>query len=195
MAVLSLEEMCFLLSFSSPFFLFLFLLLKVSSTIFTSPELINSFSHFTNTLKQSFLSLTHPTHTHTQPSHSYTIHPLLHRLIMSSSYTSPMYAGTLPMSVPGKDDYPGYYNGYQSGHSTYSVSPPESENVSSASGSASYGHSGYSASASYAGSMQGEYDSSVSAANVDFNEYMQDRFNDSFNPIPLDKSVAMQAQT
>ncbi|CAK7233234.1 hypothetical protein SBRCBS47491_008539 [Sporothrix bragantina] len=106
-----------------------------------------------------------------------------------------MYTSTLPMAVPGKDEYAGYYHGYHSGHSAYSVSPPESENVSSASGSASYGmQPGYSTTASYAGSMQGDYDSSMSAANVDFNEYMQDQFNDSFNPIPLDKSVAMQAQ-
>ena len=99
------------------------------------------------------------------------------------------------MAVPGKDEYAGYYQGYNSGHSAYSVSPPESENVSSASGSASYGaQPGYSTTASYAGSMQGDYDSSMSAGNVDFNEYMQDQFNSSFNPIPIDKSVAMQAQ-
>lgn len=99
------------------------------------------------------------------------------------------------MAVPGKDEYAGYYHGYHSGHSAYSVSPPESENVSSASGSASYGvQPGYSTTASYAGSMQGDYDSSLSASGVDFNDYMQDRFNDTFNPIPLDKSVAMQAQ-
>ncbi|CAK7203713.1 hypothetical protein SEUCBS139899_006457 [Sporothrix eucalyptigena] len=113
---------------------------------------------------------------------------------MSSSY-SHMYTSTLPMAVPGKDEYAGYYHGYHSGHSSYSVSPPESENVSSASGGASYGmQPGYSTTASYAGSMQGDYDSSLSAGNVDFNDYMQDRFNDTFNPIPLDKSVAMQAQ-
>ncbi|OAA57471.1 hypothetical protein SPI_07130 [Niveomyces insectorum RCEF 264] len=115
---------------------------------------------------------------------------------MSTSYTTPMYTSTLPMPVPGKDQYAGYYQGYQSGHSAYSVSPPESENVSSASGSVSYGPSGYSNTASYAGSMQGDYDSSaVSASNVDFNEYMQDRFSETFDPIPLDKSVATQAQT
>lgn len=114
---------------------------------------------------------------------------------MSSSYTTPMYSGSMPMPVPGKDDYNGYYSGYQSGHSAYSVSPPESEHVSSASGTASYGHSGYSASASYAGSMQGEYESSLSAANVDFNEYIDDQFHQRIDPVPLDKSVAMQART
>ncbi|KAI2602298.1 hypothetical protein GGR54DRAFT_528760 [Hypoxylon sp. NC1633] len=34
-----------------------------------------------------------------------------------------------------------------------------------------------------------------SAANVDFNDYMQARFDDSFDPIPLDRSLARQAQT
>ncbi|ERS96598.1 hypothetical protein HMPREF1624_06807 [Sporothrix schenckii ATCC 58251] len=112
-----------------------------------------------------------------------------------SSYSSHMYTNTLPMPVPGKDEYAGYYHGYHSGNSVYSVSPPESENVSSASGSASYGvQPGYSTTASYAGSMQGDYDSSMSASGVDFNDYMQERFNDTFNPIPLDKNVAMQAQ-
>lgn len=106
-----------------------------------------------------------------------------------------MYPSTLPMPVPGKDDYAGYYQGYQSGHSAYSVSPPESEHVSSASGSASYGQSGYSTTASYAGSIQGDYETSPSVSNVDFNDYMHDRFNDTFNPIPLDHSVAMQAKT
>lgn len=112
---------------------------------------------------------------------------------MSSPYVTTMYTSTLPMPVPGKDQYVDYYQG---GHSSYSVSPPESENaVSSASGVASYSNSGYSATASYAGSMHGDYDSSVSVGGVDFNEYMQDRFSTSFDPIPLDKSVAMQAQT
>ncbi len=35
----------------------------------------------------------------------------------------------------------------------------------------------------------------ASASGVDFNEYIQDRFAESFNPIPLDRSLAVQAQT
>ncbi|EMR67705.1 hypothetical protein MGN70_000539 [Eutypa lata] len=37
--------------------------------------------------------------------------------------------------------------------------------------------------------------SAASASGVDFNEYIQDRFADSFDPIPLDRSLAVQAQT
>ncbi|EFX06300.1 hypothetical protein CMQ_6621 [Grosmannia clavigera kw1407] len=118
---------------------------------------------------------------------------------MSPSYGSSMYTEALPMPVPAKDGYADYYQGYQGyqgGHSTYSVSPPESENaVSSASGGVSYSSPGYSATASYAGSMHGDYESSVSAGGVDFNEYMQDRFSNAFDPIPLDMSVAKQAHT
>jgi len=117
---------------------------------------------------------------------------------MSTAYsTADYYSATLPLAVPGKEEYPaGYYNG---GHDGYSVSPPEyaSEHgsTSSSSGGASYSH-GYSATgSSYAGSSQGDYDSSASAGNVDFHDYMQDRFAESFNPIPLDKSMAKQAQT
>jgi len=97
------------------------------------------------------------------------------------------------MAVPSKDVYGDYY---QTGHSAYSVSPPEySEHGSSTSGVASYSNSGYSTAASYAGSSQGDYDSLPSANGVDMTEYMQERFAESFNPIPLDKCVATQAQT
>ena len=59
----------------------------------------------------------------------------------------------------------------------------------------SYGNSQYSAtSSSYAGSAS-EYDSTSSANGVDMQEYMQDRFTGAFNPIPLDRTLAVQAQT
>ncbi|CAI4217231.1 unnamed protein product [Parascedosporium putredinis] len=104
---------------------------------------------------------------------------------MSTHYT-PAYS--LPMRVPTKGGQ--YSSGYSS---AYSVSPPEiDDDLSSTSGVASYSNSGYDSS-SYAGS--GDYDSAHSANGVDFNEYMQDRFSSSFNPIPLDKSMATQAQT
>jgi hypothetical protein len=85
-----------------------------------------------------------------------------------------------------------------SADSTYSVSPPEDldASVSSSSGLASYGNSSYSATtASYASSSQGEYDSAGSASGIDLNEYMQDRFAETFNPIPLDSCTVKQAQT
>lgn len=108
-------------------------------------------------------------------------------IIMSTHYTSVGYS--MPLPVPSKGShYPTY--------SQYSVSPPEcDESVSSASGIPSYSNGGYSATSSgYAGGY-GDYDSTNSASGVDFQEYMQDRFANSFDPIPLDRSMAMQAQT
>lgn len=103
---------------------------------------------------------------------------------MATHYT-PAYS--LPMRVPTKG---GQYSGYSS---AYSVSPPEVEDeLTSSSGVASYGHTGY-GTTSYGES--GDFDSAHSASGVDFNEYMQDRFASSFNPLPLDKSMAVQAQT
>ncbi len=102
----------------------------------------------------------------------------------------PTVGYSMPMTVPSKgNQYPTY--------SQYSVSPPECDDtVSSASGIPSYSNGGYSATTSYAGySGYGEYDSNASASGVDFQEYMQDRWANSFDPIPLDRSMAMQAQT
>jgi hypothetical protein len=108
---------------------------------------------------------------------------------MSVPYSTASYS--MPMAVPAKgNQYPAY--------SHYSVSPPEyyDDSVSSASGVPSYSNAGYSAtSAGYMGSSSGDYDTTGSASGVDFQEYMQDRFSNSFNPIPLDRSMAVQAQT
>ncbi|KAK4101919.1 hypothetical protein N658DRAFT_41537 [Parathielavia hyrcaniae] len=113
---------------------------------------------------------------------------------MTSSYTTQYYAtGALPIPPPNKGPYqsPSYY---PSGESTYSVSPPEDleASVSSASG---YGNSYSVTTSSYAGSSQGEYDSAGSASGVDLNEYMQERFAATFDPLALDKCTAKQAQT
>jgi hypothetical protein len=109
-----------------------------------------------------------------------------------SSYSPQYYAtGALPIP-PSKGQYqsPSYYTG---GESTYSVSPPEDldASVSSESG---YGNS-YSVTTSYAGSSQGEYDSAGSTSGVDINDYMQERFAATFDPLALDKCTAKQAQT
>ncbi|KAG5929837.1 hypothetical protein E4U42_004357 [Claviceps africana] len=96
---------------------------------------------------------------------------------------------SMPIAVPGKGNmYPTY--------GPYSVSPPEcDDSVSSASGVPSYSNSGcVGTSASYMGSSQ-DYDSTHYASSIDFQEYMQERFSNSFNPIPLDRSMAVQAQT
>ncbi|KAJ6784912.1 hypothetical protein PWT90_02385 [Aphanocladium album] len=113
---------------------------------------------------------------------------------MSGHYHTAGYS--MPINVPGKgNQYPSY--------SQYSMSPPEcDDSLSSVSGGPSYSHTGFS-SASGAGYLPGsavsssaaEYDSVGSASGVDFQDYMQDRFSHSFNPIPLDRSMAVQAQT
>jgi len=101
-----------------------------------------------------------------------------------STYNS-TYAMPIPATGKGQQNY-NSYNGY-------SVSPPEvDESVSS--GGPSYGASGYSATSSYAGSSHGDYDSNYSASGVDFQEYMHNRFAETFNPTPLDRSMVQQAQ-
>lgn len=58
-----------------------------------------------------------------------------------------------------------------------------------------YGNSAYSATNStYAGSSS-DYDSTSSANGLDMQEYVQDRFNGAFDPLPLDRTLAVQAQT
>jgi len=109
------------------------------------------------------------------------------------------YYQSAPMAVPAKPQYASYYPQYpQYSQQGYSVSPPEvAESSTSGSGmTASYGHSGYSvASSSYAGSQSGDYESAASANGVDMQEYMQDRFAGAFDPLPLDRTLAVQAQT
>ncbi|KAK7422855.1 hypothetical protein QQX98_001422 [Neonectria punicea] len=106
---------------------------------------------------------------------------------MPAHYSNVAYS--MPMPVPTKgSQYPTY--------SQYSVSPPECEDtVSSASGIASYSNGGYSATSNGYAAGYADYDSTASTSGVDFQEYMQDRFANSFDPIPLDRSMAMQAQT
>ncbi|KAI9648213.1 hypothetical protein NHQ30_002845 [Ciborinia camelliae] len=100
----------------------------------------------------------------------------------------------LPIPVPTKSQQVSYYTPQ---NTTYGVSPPEApESVTTGSGmTPAYGNSTYSAtSSSYAGSASGEYDS-TSANGVDLQEYMQDRFSGTFDPLPLDRTLAVQAQT
>jgi len=73
------------------------------------------------------------------------------------------------------------------------VSPPEAADSVTTSGVASYDPSA--ASSSYAGSAN-EYDSASSGTqSVDLYEYMNDRVASAYNPLPLDRSLAQQAQT
>ncbi|KAH8677834.1 hypothetical protein BX600DRAFT_431153 [Xylariales sp. PMI_506] len=104
---------------------------------------------------------------------------------------SQYYTSAVPIPSKGQQ-YPTYY---QSGGSTYSVSPPEDYDASVTSGVASYGNSYSITDSTYDGSASGDWDSAGSASGVDFNDYIQDRFAESFDPIPLDRSLATQAQT
>jgi hypothetical protein len=103
---------------------------------------------------------------------------------MSAHYSS-SYALPIPATTKGGHQYPTYGG--------YSVSPPEAdESVSS--GGPSYTAGGYSTTSSYAGSSHGDYESNYSASGVDFQDYMHNRFAETFNPTPLDRSMVQQAQ-
>ncbi|KAI1761570.1 hypothetical protein GGR53DRAFT_469157 [Hypoxylon sp. FL1150] len=120
-----------------------------------------------------------------------------------ASYNSQYYtAAAVP--IPTKAEQ--YQQYYQSGGSNYSASPPEEDDqrerdASVTSGVPSYGQTTASNGASYATSYasgdyyDGQSAGGCSASGVDFNDYMQNRFDDSFDPIPLDRSLARQAQT
>ena len=99
--------------------------------------------------------------------------------------------GSLPVNVPGKQPQQPYarHNRNSSGYSQYSVSPPEAADSTTTSGGGLYS----SASSQYAGS---EYDSSSGggATSVDLLDYMGDRLSQAYNPLPLDKNLAKQAQ-
>lgn len=90
---------------------------------------------------------------------------------------------------------PGHHPPHHGVHSRVSVSPPEPAPSATTSGVPSYDPSA--ASGSHAGSA-GDRDgpsSSGGAAGVDLLEYMADRLGGAFDPLPLDRSLAQQAQT
>ena len=114
-------------------------------------------------------------------------------LNMSTSYYRYQQpTGSLPVNVPGKQPQAQYqyqrHNRNASGNSQYSASPPERPESVSTSGAGLYS----SASSQYASS---EYDSSSGGAtSVDLLDYMNDRLSQAYNPMPMDKSMAKQAQ-
>jgi hypothetical protein len=77
--------------------------------------------------------------------------------------------------------------------SRVAVSPPEISDSSTTSGSRT---SGYSLGpSSYAGSFSGDYESSTASySGVDVVDMLSDRMNNAFDPTPLDKGLAKQAQ-
>ncbi|KAI3319130.1 hypothetical protein HD806DRAFT_294531 [Xylariaceae sp. AK1471] len=129
-----------------------------------------------------------------------------------AAYSSQYY--TSGVSIPSKDADASYTYPYGYNSSSYSVSPPETTDPSVASSGGptySYGSSsaaGVSSASRSSAAYHGHAaphgaddcyyyssDSAASASGVDFNEYMQDRFADAFDPLPLDRSLVTQAQT
>jgi len=103
---------------------------------------------------------------------------------------------TLPITMNGKSPY---YSTAQSQYAyrTTSVSPPERAESSTTSGmhSAVPSYSNSATSSSYAGSASDYESSGSSAGGVDLHDYIADRFTGAFDPLPLDHSLATQAQT
>ncbi|KAI0517412.1 hypothetical protein F5B22DRAFT_636010 [Xylaria bambusicola] len=120
-----------------------------------------------------------------------------------AAYSSHYYASGVP--IPSKDANASYTYPYGYSNASYGVSPPETTDPSVvSSGGATYSYGGSSAATASSGpsAMAGGdncyyygSDSTASASGVDFNEYMQDRFANAFDPLPLDRSLVTQAQT
>ncbi len=107
-----------------------------------------------------------------------------------TSYRHP----TLPLGMPGKSPYNAPPQPYSS---RISMSPP-SVAGSSTQPSVAPSYSNSATSSSYSGSASGEYEASSAAGHgngVDLVEMLSDRLNGAFNPLPLDRSLATQAQT
>ncbi|KAI4622121.1 uncharacterized protein J4E88_008184 [Alternaria novae-zelandiae] len=95
-----------------------------------------------------------------------------------------------PISMPQKPGF--YYPPQHHGYGRGAASPPEAPSSVTTSGVPSYEPSA--TSSNYAGSAS-DYDSSSGSASVDLLDYMGSRVNGSFDPMPLDRSLAKQAQT
>lgn len=122
--------------------------------------------------------------------HLVTHQSLISLVIMSATYYQYQPTGSLPVNVPGKSPqqpYAGRHQRNSSAFSQLSASPPERPESVSSSGGGLYS----AASSQYASS---EYDSSSGATSVDLLDYMNDRLSQAYNPVPLDKNLARQAQ-
>jgi len=95
-----------------------------------------------------------------------------------------------PIAVPHKGN-DGFYPQYPHIHYPgLSESPPDADDATS-SGGPSYDPTG--TSASYAASTS-DYEGSTGVSSVDLLEYMNDRLQSTYNPLPIDKSLVKQAQ-
>src|SRR5579862_7085915 len=112
-----------------------------------------------------------------------------------SSHQGYYATSPLPINMTSKSPY---YTTHQHQYRHTSVSPPEAPASSTTSGLHSHipSYSNSATSSSYAGSASGEYDpSSPATGGVDLVALLSDRLTGSFDPIPLDRSLATQAQT
>lgn len=111
---------------------------------------------------------------------------------MSSSYYNYQAQPTnaYPVNVPGKQAQQVYQRRIRSSSSNshLSASPPERTESASTSIAGLY-------SAASSSCASSEYDASANGATgVDLLDHMNDRLSQSYNPIPLDRSLAKQAQ-
>lgn len=115
------------------------------------------------------------------------------------------YAGyyAQPVAMPQKQQQNPYYpqypqyqqpTAYNAAYNHLSVSPPEAPDSVTTSGGISYDPSG--TTSSYAASAS-DYEASTSSggASIDLLEYMNNQLATAYNPTPLDRSIAQQAQT
>jgi biogenesis of lysosome-related organelles complex 1 subunit KXD1 len=113
---------------------------------------------------------------------------------MSTAYSHQGYYphASQPIAVPQKGGHEGFYPQYPHIHYPgLSESPPEADDATS-SGGPSYDPSA--ASASYAASTS-DYEGSSGVSSVDLLEYMNDRLQSAYNPLPVDRNLVKQAQT
>ena len=110
---------------------------------------------------------------------------------MSTSYYHYQPTGSLPVGVPTKASQQPFTPRYvptSPGFSQLSASPPERAESVSTAGTGLYS----AASSSYAGS---DYEVSTTAGtSVDLLDYMNGRLSQAYDPLPLDRSLAKQAQ-
>ena len=129
-----------------------------------------------------------PTHYPTFSQHPSEIQTLPKMAATHSFYQLPQ--SSYPISMPQKPGF--YYPPQHHGYGRGAASPPEAPSSVTTSGVPSYEPSA--TSSNYAGSAS-DYDSSSGSASVDLLDYMGSRVNGSFDPMPLDRSLAKQAQT
>ncbi|EME41984.1 hypothetical protein DOTSEDRAFT_72927 [Dothistroma septosporum NZE10] len=109
---------------------------------------------------------------------------------MSTAYYQYQPTGSLPVNVPGKSPQSPYaprHNRNSSAYSQLSASPPERPESVSSTGAGLYS----AASSQYGGS---DYESSSGTTSVDLLDYMNDRLSQAYDPVPMDKNLARQAQ-